>query len=279
MEEENAFKLEKDIEFLHSRFEKILIESEGESFYHSVKETLKLSRAYREKHSEQEFQELIRLIEKTPLVDAEKLTRALTVYLTLVNIAEEHHKVRLTRQENEGAMAKTFAALLNADIPQDKLYDTVCNLRIELVLTAHPTEIMRRSLLQKYTNISLALQIRDYADVPLFEREQNDATISREIYGIWQTDAIRKKQPTPTDEAYGGLLIFEQTLWNEMPRYLRELSLALKEATGRTLPLDAAPMRFASWMGGDRDGNPNVTEAVMRRAMARQSKAALDYYL
>ncbi|MBV6493209.1 MAG: Phosphoenolpyruvate carboxylase [Turneriella sp.] len=267
MEGNTALSLERDVEFLHALFEEILVESEGEAFARTVKEILKLSRAYREKKSEKEFQDLIHLVEATPLNDAEKLTRALTVYLTLVNIAEEHHKVRLTRREKEGATAKTFDALLAAQVTPDALYDAVINLRIELVLTAHPTEIMRRGLLQKYTNISLALQIRDYADVPPLDRKFNEEAICREIYGIWETDAIRKKQPRATDEAYGGLLIFEQTLWNEMPRYLRELSLALKERTGKPLPLTATPIRFASWMGGDRDGNPNVTHSVTRRSV------------
>ena len=126
---------------------------------------------------------------------------------------------------------------------------------------------MRRGLLQKYTNISRALEVRDYQNLSPFEMTENDDAIRREIFGIWETDAIRKKKPTPTDEAYGGLLVFEQTLWNELPAYLRELSLTLEKATGRALPLTAAPTRFSSWMGGDRDGNPNVTHLVTRRAV------------
>ncbi|MCS6831864.1 MAG: phosphoenolpyruvate carboxylase, partial [bacterium] len=143
--------------------------------------------------------------------------------------------------------------------------EAVASLQIELVLTAHPTEIMRRSLLSKYNNVASALEQLQQANDPI-ERQSQTAAIQREILGIWETDPIRKRRPTPTDEAYGGLLVFEQTLWNAVPRFLRQLSEELQKSTGKPLPLLAAPIRFGSWMGGDRDGNPNVTAAVSQRA-------------
>ena len=260
-------KLEQDIEFLHSLLSEVILQREGAAFFEILKSALVLSGKYRDEKSETDFNSLSTLVSTLENADAEKITRALSAYLTLVNIAEEHHKVRLGRAEAQVSLASAFAELVTSGTKPDKLFDAVTNLNIDLVLTAHPTEIMRRGLLQKYTNIARALEIRDYTDVPPFEQQLNNDAIRREIYGIWETDAIRKKKPTPTDEAYGGLLVFEQTLWNEVPRFLRELSASLMEHTGKSLPLDAAPIRFSSWMGGDRDGNPNVTHMVTRRAV------------
>ncbi|MBN8221696.1 MAG: phosphoenolpyruvate carboxylase [Spirochaetes bacterium] len=260
-------KLEADIRFLHGMLSDVILQREGAAFFETLQDTLKLSSAYRDKKSESDFKSLTQLVGGLENPAAEKLTRALSAYLTLVNIAEEHHKVRLARHEGEISLSSTFASLAQAGIAGEKLFQSVAALRIDLVLTAHPTEIMRRGLLQKYTNIARALEIRDYTDVPAFEQQLNNDAIRREIFGIWETDAIRKKKPTPTDEAYGGLLVFEQTLWHEVPRYLRELSAALHAHTGKNLPPDAAPVRFSSWMGGDRDGNPNVTHMVTRRAV------------
>ena len=101
--------------------------------------------------------------------------------------------------------------------------------------------------------------------------------LRREVIAYWNTQEIRKDKPTPQAEASAGLLVFEQTLWDEVPRLLRELDGALREVCGEGLPWDCAPVRFGSWMGGDRDGNPNVTPQVTREAIlnARWMAAAL----
>ena len=152
------------------------------------------------------------------------------------------------------------------------------NLRIELVLTAHPTEIVRRTLLQKYDRIARALAMKDRADLTVLERETAIDTLRREIAACWETDEIRRTRPTPLDEVRGGLLVFEQSLWYALPRYLRELDRALHAHTGRRLPLDVSPIRFGSWMGGDRDGNPNVTPEVTRQAILLGRWMAADLY-
>ncbi len=260
-------KLGQDIEFLHGMLSEVILQREGAAFFKTLSEALELSGNYRDQKNEADFARLTALIEALDNTSAGKLTRTLSAYLTLVNIAEEHHKVRLGRAETQASLSSTFASLLKSGIQPERIFSAVMELHIDLVLTAHPTEIMRRGLLQKYTNIARALEIRDYTDVPVSEQALNNDAIRREIYGIWETDAIRKKKPTPTDEAYGGLLVFEQTLWTELPRYLRELSASLTEHTGQKLPLTAAPIHFSSWMGGDRDGNPNVTHMVTRRAV------------
>ncbi len=110
---------------------------------------------------------------------------------------------------------------------------------------------------------------------PLFVREQLNDALFREISAIWQSDEVSRLKPTPQFEAERGTLVVETVLWEAVPQFLRKLNATLKDTIGQDLPLDAAPIRFASWMGGDRDGNPNVTPNVTREVcLAKRARAA-----
>ena len=111
------------------------------------------------------------------------------------------------------------------------------------------------------------------------EKEFLIEDLIREITALWQTDELRRKKPTPVDEARSGLHIVEQSLWTALPTFCRQLSAALKKHTGHALPLDCVPVRFASWMGGDRDGNPNVTAKVTQQVAYLARWIAADLYL
>jgi phosphoenolpyruvate carboxylase len=145
------------------------------------------------------------------------------------------------------------------------------------VLTAHPTQVVRRSLLQKHRRIADLLARQDLGTTPV-EAERLRRTLARELLAHWETDEVNRKKPKPTDEARGGLVTVEQSLWQAIPDYLESLDHALRAHTGRGLGLDAAPVRMASWMGGDRDGNPNVTPETTVRVLllGRWMAATLD---
>ncbi len=215
--------------------------------------------------------------------EALPLARAFAHFLALTNIAEQHHRVRLRRQRlrqpGGGAITETFARFLQAGVHTDQLWEAVGGLHIELVLTAHPTQATRRTLLEKHRRIAATLARRDRPDLLPEERAATTADLRREIQAIWQTDELRRRRPTPVDEARAGLVLFDQVLWDALPEYLRELDRALEDATGRGLPLDAAPIRFGSWMGGDRDGNPNVTAAVTEEVCLLARWHAAELYL
>ena len=216
--------------------------------------------------------------------EALPLARAFAHFLGLANIAEQHHKARLRRERlratgARGATAEAFARLLQGGLDETALTDAVASLQIELVLTAHPTQALRRTLLQKHRRIAAALTERDRGDLLPSERAQTEEDLRREITAIWLTDELRRKRPTPVDEARAGLVLFDQVLWDALPVYLRELDAALFSATRQHLPLDAAPIRFGSWMGGDRDGNPNVTPAVTEEVCLLARWEAADLYL
>jgi len=140
-------------------------------------------------------------------------------------------------------------------------------MRVEPVFTAHPTEIRRRTVSMKHLRMARMLADRDRCDLTPAEQQTVRTRLKRVIAEIWETDEIHRKRPTPLDEARTGLVLIDQTLWDTVPKVLRNLDEALARHTGQGLPLEAVPMRLGSWMGGDRDGNPNVTPAVTAKVL------------
>ncbi|RYY80914.1 MAG: phosphoenolpyruvate carboxylase [Moraxellaceae bacterium] len=214
------------------------------------------------------------------------VARAFTQFLNFANIAEQYHRVRRRRdwQSREdtpaqaGSLQELIPRLLAANCTPDQLWQTVLELDIELVLTAHPTEISRRTLIQKYDDIAECLQILDQQCLTVQEKQAVLDRLKRQIIAAWHTDEIRSHKPTPVDEAKWGFTAIEQTLWMTIPQFMRELDAVVLQHTGRHLPLTHAPMRFASWMGGDRDGNPNVTHQVTQEVLLLSRWQAADLY-
>ncbi|XP_010262445.1 PREDICTED: phosphoenolpyruvate carboxylase 4-like [Nelumbo nucifera] len=220
-------------------------------------------------------------ISNMTLEEAFSLARAFSHFLNLMGIAETHHSVRKAR--NIAHLSKScddiFNQLIQGGVPPDELYNTVCKQEVEIVLTAHPTQINRRTLQYKHIRIAHLLEYNDRPDLSHEDREMLIEDLVREITAIWQTDELRRHKPTPVDEARAGLHIVEQSLWKAVPHYLRRVSNALKKHTGRPLPLTCTPIKFGSWMGGDRDGNPNVTAKVTRDVSLLSQWMAIDLYI
>ena len=220
------------------------------------------------------------------LADDELLpvARAFNQFLNLANIAEQYHRVR-RREPQEGepfeacVLSELLQRLLASGHKGEALARQFARLDIELVLTAHPTEVARRTLIQKYDAIAEQLAAGDHRDLLPAEREQIRTRLQRLIAEAWHTEEIRRSRPSPVDEAKWGFAVIEHSLWHAVPRVLRKADQALQAATGMHLALDAAPIRFASWMGGDRDGNPNVTAAVTREVLLLARWMAADLYL
>ncbi|KAI4313991.1 hypothetical protein L6164_026934 [Bauhinia variegata] len=220
-------------------------------------------------------------ISNMTLEEALIISRAFSHYLNLMGIAETHHRVRKGR--NMAHLSKscddTFNQLVQGGLSPDELYKTVCKQEVEIVLTAHPTQINRRTLQYKHIRIAHLLEYNDRPDLGLEDKEMVIEDLVREITSIWQTDELRRHKPTPVDEARAGLNIVEQSLWKAVPHYLRRVSNSLKKHTGKPLPLTCTPIRFGSWMGGDRDGNPNVTAKVTKNVSLLSRWMAIDLYV
>ncbi|KAJ8563007.1 hypothetical protein K7X08_031459 [Anisodus acutangulus] len=222
------------------------------------------------------------------LEEAFALTRTFSHYLNLMGIAETHHRVRKARgvAQLSKSCDDIFNHLLQSGVPPDQLYDTVCKhqispycRRLRLFSLQHPTQINRRTLQYKHIRIAHLLEYNDRPDLGIEDREMLIEDLVREMTSIWQTDELRQHKPTPVDEARAGLHIVEQTLWKDVPHYLRRVTNALKKHTGRPLPLTCTPIRFGSWMGGDRDGNPNVTAKGHKRCLSSVQVMAIDLYV
>ena len=153
------------------------------------------------------------------------------------------------------------------------------NLDIDLVLTAHPTEISRRTLIQKYAAVVDCLTEQENSQLTDRERQQSTLRLRQLIAQIWHTNEIRNERPTPVDEARWGLSTIETSLWQAIPDFLRQLNDQVEQKTGQQLPIDVSPVRFSSWMGGDRDGNPFVTSLVTQEVLDRNRHAAARLYL
>ena len=280
--------LRKDERLLGALLGQVLREQESQQLYKTVEHVRLLAKRARS-GEEAAFQQLSDFLAELSSGDAVAVARAFSYFLNLTNIAERYHEVRsgylvesdvLQQQTALGCCQEAFARFLHQGIAPDQLYDSICRQRIELVLTAHPTQAVRRTLLQKYNKISDTLQHRYECQTAISPEQvsENDEKLLREITACWHTDEIRRKKPTPKDEVRGGLATIEQTLWDAIPRFLRKLDRALHQGTGKNLPFTVPLLRFGSWMGGDRDGNPNVSPQVTREALLLGRWQAAELY-
>ncbi|MBC79669.1 MAG: phosphoenolpyruvate carboxylase [Gammaproteobacteria bacterium] len=204
------------------------------------------------------------------------IARAFNQFLNLTNIAEQADATENLKFPETSHLKTLFNKLNQLNIDPTKIGDTVKNLHCDLVLTAHPTEITRRTLIQKYNRIAEAL-----ADVlenePLSEKSKVE--LERLVAEVWHTDEIRTERPTPQDEAIWGYAVIEHSFWHAIPKLWQGLDQLLKEHINTSLPIECAPITISSWMGGDRDGNPNVTTEVTNEVLRLARWMAADLYL
>ena len=238
------------------------------------------------------FQSMAKL--STSLTSEELLvvSRAFTHFCAIANAAEYHHRSRRNQYDVRasalaGDTVGAFpskpdscggvlpALMKRGDASAKEIYDSLVSQQVELVLTAHPTEVNRKTLLEKHRRVQLLLTQADEERLkgrptPFQEAEINDK-LEREIGLIWQSDELSRSKPTVQAEAERGTLVIETVLWEAIPNFMRKLDATMKCSLGEKygLPLDAAPFKISSWMGGDRDGNPNVTPNVTREVCLR----------
>lgn len=277
--------LRDDVRLLGRLLGETLQEQEGQELFEIVERVR--ARSKRARAGElSAFDELSAELDALPVETARTVARAFAHFLTLANIAEQHHRIRRRRTyqrsplspPQRGSFSEVFARLGEGGIGAERLHEAIAGLEIELVLTAHPTEVVRRTMLQKHERIAKILAERDRTDLTEFDREELELGLRAEIDAAWGTDDVRHERPTPEKEARWGLAVIEQTLWDAVPRFYRQLDRALERTTGSGLAEGLAPIRFASWMGGDRDGNPNVTPEVTERVCLLSRWMAADLF-
>lgn len=208
------------------------------------------------------------------------VARAFSQFLNLTNIAEQYHSVSRHNKNADTlgrSMGALFARLKAQNVPAEKVIATVENLLIDLVLTAHPTEVTRRSLVNKHVEINRCLNRLEHDDLTEAETNKLKRRLMQLIALAWHTNEIRTQRPTPVDEAKWGMAVIENSLWKAVPEFCRQLNFHLEKHFGVQHFVGLAPVKFSSWMGGDRDGNPFVTADTTRRVlnMARWKAAEL----
>ncbi|MDG5498291.1 phosphoenolpyruvate carboxylase [Marinobacter sp. BGYM27] len=254
----------------------------GQDCFDLIEEIRAAAKADRRQESGSD-QRLVNLLSQLTEDQLLPVTRAFSQFLNLANLAEQYHGIRRKQGHHADVMVESlgdvFKRLKDQGVSAEELHKRVTELSVEFVLTAHPTEVTRRTLILKYDEISNALGQLDHSDLLPAERNEIISRLRQLVTEAWHTDEIRHQRPTAVDEAKWGFAVIENSLWQALPRFLRSLDQSLIEATGKGLPIDATPMKIASWMGGDRDGNPNVTHEVTREVFWLGRWMAADLYL
>jgi len=267
-----------DIRLLGRILGDVIREQEGKAAFELVERVRQLSVAYRLKSDAQAGRALDRLLKNLTGDQTVSVIRAFSYFSHLANIAEDRHHVRRRdhheRQGHlqEGSLAMTLERLGAADIRAADIAKTLAHAYISPVLTAHPTEVQRKSILDAERTIAELVEKRESAHTTR-EVAEIDALIRARVTQIWQTRMLRTAKLTVADEIENALSYYRSTFLRQIPRMYRDLEDALP---GHAI---ASFFRMGNWIGGDRDGNPFVTAETLQMALARQSETVLRFYL
>lgn len=256
-------------------------DAHGEELLSKVETVRKLSKSARAGNQDDRAK-LIEELQNLPDDQLLPVARAFSQFMNLTNIAEQYHTVSRHSEEHicsPDSIDALFAKLIGQDISQFDTLQAVRELNIDLVLTAHPTEIARRTMIHKLVQINKCLSKLELSELSTSERQRVERRLEQLLAQAWHSDVIRQQRPTPLDEAKWGFAVIENSLWQAVPEFLRQFDEKLEQHLGEGLPIDAAPVSFSSWMGGDRDGNPFVTSDVTREVLLLSRWKAADLYL
>ena len=271
--------LRSDIRRLGHQLGNTLVRQHGESLLDAVERVRMLTRNLRDQGSNEDVTaELHELFDDTDVAHAILLVRAFTVYFHLANVAEQVHRIE---DLNSGSpnfanqFEETVQALADSGIAPQEISDLVARAELRPVFTAHPTEASRRAILDKLAMVSRLIEQRSESRRTEADRRRIDRRIEELVEAIWQTDELRHVRPEPLDEARAVLYYLDLTVREAVPELLDEMQAALR-SIGQALPTDRVPIRFGSWVGGDRDGNPNVSPATTDLVLGLQRRRALE---
>ena len=270
--------LREDIRLLGRILGDTIRQHEGREAFELVERVRQLSVAFRHKRDETAGRTLDRLLKNLTGDQTVSVIRAFSYFSHLANIAEDRHQIR-DRLAHErlghrlpGSLERAFERLQEADVRAGDIAHALERAWLSPVLTAHPTEVQRRSIQDAERAIAELVAQRETLATAR-EREANEALIRARVTQLWQTRMLRTEKLTVADEIDNALGYYEATFLREIPRLYAELEERLG---GRPV---APFLRLGHWIGGDRDGNPNVTATTMRRALARQAEVAIRFYL
>ncbi len=269
--------LQEDIRLLGQILGDTVREHDGENAFEIVEAIRRLSVAFQRKSDEAAGRNLDTLLSRLSPAETVSVIRAFSYFSHLANLAEDRHHVRrrqiheMADEPQDGSLARSFARLRDAAITDDRIERALNGSYVSPVLTAHPTEVQRKSTLDAERDIAELLAERDNLRTPR-EKTDNEARLRARIAQLWQTRMLRTEKLTVHDEIENALSYYTSTFLSEIPRLYADL----EDLLGRPV---ASFFRMGNWIGGDRDGNPNVNAGTLDWAVKRYAETVLRHYL
>jgi phosphoenolpyruvate carboxylase len=276
-----------DIRLLGRLLGEVVRDDEGADFFQVVEDVRRLAVRFRRDGDPEASTEVARRLDALDIEAAISVVRAFSYFSHLANIAEDQNKNRRFRQDrlaaapaDEGSLALALERIKAKGVRPARLRQTLDRAAISPVLTAHPTEVQRRSTLDRELAIAKLLVERDRSRLTREEVHRGEQALRREIVTLWQSRMLRLFKPTVADEIENALAYYRHTFLSEVPRLYADLEDLLDQEFPGEEPWQLPPIiRIGSWIGGDRDGNPFVDRDVLVHAVLQQTGVALDHYL
>jgi phosphoenolpyruvate carboxylase len=268
--------LNRDIKLLVGFLGETLCRHEGEPLFDLVERVRALAKATRDDSSASTAADLDECLSGVDLATATLLVRAFSAYFHLANIAEQVHRAdeRTQMAAEKSPLGRAVEEMAGAGLPLEEVEGLLDRLELRLVLTAHPTEAVRQSILAKRRRIAELLEQRSNPRATEDDVRRDEREIAEIVDLIWQTDELRRKKPTPAEEASSVVFYLDDLFGAVLPDLLDDLAVHLSRL-GIELAPRARPVRFGTWVGGDRDGNPTVTPEVTLEVLGLQRRLAL----
>lgn len=278
--------LRRDVRFLGNILGEILVHQAGSELLDIVEQIRETSKSLRADFVPERFEQFKTSISSLSPQKRHQVIRAFAIYFQLVNIAEQNHRIRRKRDYElsagetiqSGSIEGAVLKLKNRGISTSDVQDILSNISLELFMTAHPTEATRRAVLDIHKRIADDMMELDNPTLTLREREKLKEKLMNEVLILWQTDELRDRKPTVIDEVRNGLFFVDETLFEALPDVYEELERCLDKYYSDVKWHVPDYLRFGSWIGGDRDGNPSVTAEVTWETLTLHRELAISKY-
>ncbi|MBP3966559.1 phosphoenolpyruvate carboxylase [Paenibacillus lignilyticus] len=278
--------LRRDVRFLGNILGDVLVHQGGHELLENVEKIREMSKALRAQFLPELYEEFTAVIDALNPETRHQVIRAFAIYFQLVNIAEQNHRIRRKRDYERsagetvqpGSIESAIQVLKDQGIDVDNVRSIIEDISLELVMTAHPTEATRRAVLDIHQRIAADVVELDNPTLTYREREKLREKLLNEVLTLWQTDELRDRKPTVIDEVRNGMYYFDETLFEVLPSVYEELERCLDKYYPEERWHVPTYLRFGSWIGGDRDGNPSVTAKVTWETLTLQRGLVLEKY-
>ncbi|PKO30357.1 MAG: phosphoenolpyruvate carboxylase [Betaproteobacteria bacterium HGW-Betaproteobacteria-7] len=278
--------LRDDIRLLGRLLGDTVREQEGEAVFDLIERVRQTAVSFARNGDPAARAELAALLDPLPRDTTQAVVRAFSYFLQLANIAEDEHHIRRRRAHDlvgspprEGSLIHALDQLAASDVAPEAVADFFANALVAPVLTAHPTEVQRQSLIRNHRDLARLLDQRERLQMTPDEEAENDLALATAILTLWQSRMLRPVRLKVLDEVKNGISYFKETFFTELPRLYIQVTQQLQKRYPDTFWALPPFYRVGSWIGGDRDGNPFVTAEILRETLRLQSAAALNHYL